>query len=276
MALTVSTNALDDALARYDSYQRDSARVQRLRQVDRFFVAPVRTAVQALQAVGIGASPATITDDVFDPRDANGNRLTTPVRTQPVRNLMCTAYAVAAMMETWWCRQQGSSTGVPFISVTKLFTNSSSVADTAAKAGVAVLDEDYPEGQDPPAPEAPHRWKLDWRSFKQEEDNRPLLMCQALVSDGPLAINIRLFDDFLTFKDPTDSIVYSPGPAAVPLVDAHAVCVIGFDQLRRAWIVKNSDAGWGYNGFGRIGWGDRHVHPEHIVVGARRVVHPVP
>lgn len=209
----------------------------------------------------------------FDPRGADGRRLTTPVRSQGLRDTRCTAYAIANAMETWLCRTRGSCAHVPFMSVDDLFTGNEHLDPAAERAGLGVSGGSYPPGSSP-LPDDPARWKLRFRTFSfTPVEQRPPKMCEALVRDGPLAVSLRIHDNWDAFSDPEGTRVYRPEAHSLPHSEAHAVCVIGFDQIERVWIVKNSDDRWGHGGFGLIGWGDRALGPpEANVIATKKVV----
>jgi hypothetical protein len=211
----------------------------------------------------------------FDPRDAAGERLATPVRLQVHDDDRCVAYALGAAMETWWCRSQNAKTGVPHLSIDELDPGTASLTDCAEHAEQGVLDEDCrPPGRSACVDPVAHSWALRWRQLRDKEERMPGLMCRALVEEGPLAINVRMFADFDAFQDPDGTHVYSPAGAA--LDDAHALCIVGFDSTNGgAWIVKNSrDVTWGFKGYGMIKWNDARLRPELVVVVIERVIHP--
>lgn len=68
------------------------------------------------------------------------------------------------------------------------------------------------------------------------------LMKQWLVEKGPLVADFTVFSDFHVFWHAASDSgqVYSAQSSEV--VGGHAVCIIGYDDLRKAWLCKNS---WG-------------------------------
>ena len=90
---------------------------------------------------------------------------------------------------------------------------------------------------------------VGWKTLKAVAD-----MKQWLAQHGPVIAAIMLFQDFVQYK----SGVYAPvrGPSN-QWVGSHCICVIGYDDARSAWIVKNSwgTARWGTGGFGEIAYG---------------------
>jgi C1A family cysteine protease len=67
-----------------------------------------------------------------------------------------------------------------------------------------------------------------------------------LVEDGPLVTSFTVYDDFFAFFNGGTGVYrhVSGGVAG-----GHAVCVVGYDDARSAWICKNS-------------WGSRTAHPD--------------
>lgn len=88
-----------------------------------------------------------------------------------------------------------------------------------------------------------------WNTLKSVAD-----MKQWLAQHGPVIAAIMLFEDFVQYK----TGVYAPvrGPSN-QWIGSHCICIIGYDDARSAWIVKNSwgTARWGTGGFGEIAYG---------------------
>jgi hypothetical protein len=77
---------------------------------------------------------------------------------------------------------------------------------------------------------------------------------------GPIITYITVFQDFgsvgagVYHKQPT--IGSHPNTA----IGGHLMLVVGYDDAKQCWIVKNSwGAGWGQSGFGRIGYGEADI-----------------
>jgi C1A family cysteine protease len=84
-----------------------------------------------------------------------------------------------------------------------------------------------------------------WRSVTD-----PSMMCEWLATGGPLVTCLSVYEDFFAYRQGVYRHV------AGELVGGHCVCVVGFDTTERYWIAKNSwGAGWGEDGFFRIGFG---------------------
>ena len=67
-----------------------------------------------------------------------------------------------------------------------------------------------------------------------------------LVDTGPLVTDFTVYNDFFSFFN-SGTGVYTHVTGAV--AGGHAVCVIGYDDARKAWICKNS-------------WGTNAAHPD--------------
>lgn len=274
---TVTAVGMEMANLRFDAFAEDVASAERRRTFD-MALAPARALAGAVRVAGtaIGVLEAT-TDlpDVFDPRGPDGERLATPVRTQPPDSLECTAYAVAAMMELAWCRRLGTAADVPHLRIDSVFSGKTNLYETARRAAKGVVDEGF-TGAAPRKPTGANAWRLEWRRFDGPVESRPATMCRALVEQGPLAISIDVYSDFHQYIERGDGDVYTPAQDAIRRLDAHALCIVGYDLPRRSWIVRNSNAAWGQDGYGRLAWGDVKIRPEYVAIGATSVIHPVP
>ena len=73
---------------------------------------------------------------------------------------------------------------------------------------------------------------------------------QAALLNGPLVARFDVYTDFFSY---TNGIYYHTWGV---LEGGHAVAIVGYDSAQSYWIVKNSwGAGWGENGYFRIGFG---------------------
>jgi C1A family cysteine protease len=74
---------------------------------------------------------------------------------------------------------------------------------------------------------------------------------KAALKTGPLETTLTVYADF---------IVYSGGiykHVAGPRLGGHAVSLVGYDDAKQAWLIRNSwGPEWGENGFGWISWSD--------------------
>jgi hypothetical protein len=277
----MTTAAAEDLMAanlRFEAFTANAARADRRRTTDMLVFTPARTVAEGARAVGAAVglvAPVSGVSDSFDGRGPNGELLATPVRTQPQGNLECTAYAVASMMEIWRCRQLGTATGVPHLRIDSVFSGKADLYETADKAAIGVVDEGF-TAPPPKKPKGPNAWRLKWKGFDGSVKKRPDAMCESIANNGPVAISIDIYSDFHQWVAASDDAVYTPGPNAIRRLDAHALCVVGYDRIARTWLVRNSNAAWGRGGYGRIQWGDEKLKPEYIALGVTSVIHPVP
>lgn len=71
------------------------------------------------------------------------------------------------------------------------------------------------------------------------------------LKNGPLVTTLSVYADFVTYG----SGVYKHVVGDV--VGGHAVSLVGYDDTKRAWLIRNSwGAEWGENGFAWISWDD--------------------
>lgn len=78
---------------------------------------------------------------------------------------------------------------------------------------------------------------------------------EAIANSGPVVAGMRVYDDFFAYS----SGIYerTQGSSNVGL---HCVCVVGYNDNDRYWIVKNSwGSNWGENGYVRIRYGQDEV-----------------
>jgi C1A family cysteine protease len=76
----------------------------------------------------------------------------------------------------------------------------------------------------------------------------------AIATSGPVLAGMEVWSDFFAYS----SGVYVKSSAAKRLSPPgyHCICVVGYDDNQQCWILKNSwGAGWGENGFMRLGYG---------------------
>ena len=74
---------------------------------------------------------------------------------------------------------------------------------------------------------------------------------KAALEKGPLVTTLRVYMDFVTYAGGIyHNVTGEP-------VGGHAVSLVGFDDSKRAWLIRNSwGTEWGENGFGWISWDD--------------------
>ena len=72
---------------------------------------------------------------------------------------------------------------------------------------------------------------------------------QAINNYGPVTVRMAVYDDFFYYKSGVYRRVYGN------YAGLHAISIVGYDDINRYWIVKNSwGTGWGEAGFFRIGY----------------------
>lgn len=82
---------------------------------------------------------------------------------------------------------------------------------------------------------------------------------QAIASGGPVIAGMRVFEDFYYYKGGVYRHV------AGDFQGLHAVCVIGYDDDRQCWLVRNSwGTGWGESGYVAIGYGECGIDSEFV------------
>lgn len=99
--------------------------------------------------------------------------------------------------------------------------------------------------------------KID-RTFKIYDYNSPgswggsMSAVKAALKKGPLLTGMTVYEDFMNYS----SGIYKS--VSKKKVGGHAVSIVGFNDVERYWIIKNSwGTGWGENGFGRISYDDK-------------------
>jgi C1A family cysteine protease len=74
---------------------------------------------------------------------------------------------------------------------------------------------------------------------------------KAALAKGPLVTTLMVYYDFLTYGGGVYK--HATGDAA----GGHAISIVGFDDSKRAWLIRNSwGAEWGENGFGWVSYDD--------------------
>ena len=105
----------------------------------------------------------------------------------------------------------------------------------------------YVPGNQPCKPGLPApQLKIDsWSAILPVADRK-----NALATKGPLVAGMAVFQDFFSYR----TGVYKHVSGA--LAGYHAVSCIGYDDVQKCWICKNSwGTGWGDGGFFKIGYG---------------------
>jgi C1A family cysteine protease len=86
------------------------------------------------------------------------------------------------------------------------------------------------------------RWR---RISDHHEEGR-----KAIIRRGPVVGGMVVYSDFLFYR----SGIYRP--VTTQVVGLHAVTIIGFDDEKGCWLIKNSwGSAWGEGGYARVGYG---------------------
>jgi cathepsin L len=95
----------------------------------------------------------------------------------------------------------------------------------------------------------------------------------ALLQHGPLVVTLHAGDDLLYYTNG----VYSTPPTTVQLPENHVVTLVGWDDTKGAWRVKNSwGSNWGESGFGWIAYGTSSIARFALWVRALNLNLPLP
>lgn len=212
----------------------------------------------------------TTTDlpDYFNWCDIDGTDFTTSIKTQGSCP-SCEAYGLVAALETIIQYQ----VGYPFdcdLSEAHLFfypggtcewgVNISYAADYLVEHGVP--DEGcFPDPQrsyDSPFESVPG-WKnrtvkiQEWGWIENDEEE----IKRALIKYGPLVICFPVYQDFMLYKRGVYRHRWGPR------IGGHLVALVGYDDSKQCWIVKNS---WG-TGWGDKGWFKMGYDPDMFIDG---------
>ncbi len=105
-------------------------------------------------------------------------------------------------------------------------------------------DFPYPGRDFAPVPIKPVAWVTGWENAGTSDHRR-----KAIAYRGPVVAIIKVYEDFLQYG----SGIYAN--ATETYLGLHAVAVVGYDDDRRAWLIKNSwGPHWGEGGFGYIAY----------------------
>ena len=94
---------------------------------------------------------------------------------------------------------------------------------------------------------------IDARSHKIASYSTPSTMAEikAALRKGPLVTTLNVYEDFVTYSSGVYKHVTGDS------VGGHAISIIGFDDKKSAWIIRNSwGPDWGMGGFGYVSYDD--------------------
>jgi hypothetical protein len=215
--------------------------------------------VTALQTTSMKLS--TVLPAKFSWRDINGTDYVTPVKDQSPAPT-CEAYAICAALETKM-QYQLKELYNPDLSENHLFFYA---GGSIQKGYVSLVDAanylmqyGVPDEGCYPDPHRPFDYPFEslpgWqnRTVKITEwawiDDDVTTMKQALIDHGPLIICIHFWQDFFyyfggVYKNHTGQPV-----------GGHVVTIVGYDDIKSCWIVKNSwGTKWGERGYFRMAY----------------------
>lgn len=206
--------------------------------------------------------------DYFNWRDINGTDYTTSIKTQGLCP-SCEAYGLVAALETIVQYQVGYTFGCDLSEAHLFFypggtckwgVNVSHAADYLVEYGVP--DEGcFPDPQR--SYDSPLDSVLGWenRTVKISEwgwvENNEESIKSALIEYGPLVICIPIYKDFMSYKRGVYQHRWGDG------IGGHLVTLVGYDDSKQCWIVKNS---WGER-WGDHGWFKMGYDPDMFIDG---------
>jgi hypothetical protein len=204
---------------------------------------------------------STALPPAFSWRDINGTDYTTPIRDQSPAPT-CEAFAICAVLETKM-QYQLRKIYNPDLSENHLFFYA---GGTIEKGWVSIVDAaqylmefGVPDEGCYPDPHRPFDYYFEslpgWenRTVKISEwswiDHNITTMKQALIDHGPLIICIHFWQDFFYYFGG----VYKHHTGQP--VGGHVVTIVGYEDSKSCWIVKNSwGTKWGEKGYFRMSY----------------------
>jgi len=192
----------------------------------------------------------------FSWTDLNGTDYTTPIKNQAPAPT-CEAYGLIASLETLMQYQEGERY-LPDLSETHLYFYAGGTYESGyvniIDAANYLMQYGVPDEGCYPDPHRPFDYPFeslpDWenRTVKITEwgwvDHDNDAIKNALINHGPLVICVMFWTDFYFYHGG----VYHHrwGPRA----GGHVMCLVGYDDEKQAWLVKNSaGTGWGDEGW---------------------------
>jgi len=102
-------------------------------------------------------------------------------------------------------------------------------------------------------------WKTGKKLKSWKRLFTPEQMKEELLKHGPIVATMAVHQSFLNYKG---GIYHSLG-INDPIVGYHAVCLVGFDDEKEAWLLRNSwGRNWGIEGYCWIRYSDSEIEQE--------------
>lgn len=213
----------------------------------------------------------------------------------------CTAFAAAAAIDAKMRIDLNVATGdpsgglMPDVSEAQLFycgtagdcgkgSNVQTLMDYARDTGV-VPDTSYPynAGLSGCRISVVRDWKSlitrisEWKTLDLKSDG-VAAMKDWISTKGPLATAMSsIYEDFRLFSGDGVYKWNGTSPKIKPngVDQGHAVCVIGYDDSRQAWLIKNSwGTGWGSHGFAYVAYGQCGIDAQMWGVDGLAATYP--
>ena len=189
----------------------------------------------------------------IDWRNFKGQNWVTKVRHQKTCGA-CVAFATCAVLESRAKWSQNDPNLPVDLSVAHLFfCGAGKACETGWKIEQALeFCRDYGVGREVNFPYTPRNQACIQigavvKVSSWEEKMSPYYRKQAIAQNGPVIAGMKVFEDMYYYR----SGIYRH--VAGELRGLHAVAVIGYNDSKKYWIVKNSwGTGWGEQGFMRI------------------------
>lgn len=257
----------------------------RMPRMRRSLGSPVVPAQPGINRLLRGTAPGGPLPASWDWRSVNGNSYVSAARNQGGCG-SCVAFATVAAVEAHRRIEANTPTDPLDLSEASLFFVADrqcnkddprygwwipTALDQASSEGIC-FEEDYPYRPVNQTADIPKGTIRTLKIRGYDSSTQAAQMKRWLVEDGPLVTAFTVYEDFGTFfygsKTPNDVYTYITGE----VTGGHAVCVIGYDDARSAWICKNS---WGSParhadgcfliGYGQCGIDSRMYVPQDVL-----------
>lgn len=211
------------------------------------------TLARAVESAAFAALPPPPRS--IDWRKARGTtNFITPIRDQGACGA-CVAFATVAVVESRLAIERGDEDPDHDLSEAGLYFGAGRTCAQGwwpenamgyARTNGIGQEADFPyPGRDFAAlPVKPVAWVTGWENAATSDHRR-----KAIAYRGPVVAIISVYEDFLQYGRG----VYKN--AAGPFLGLHAIAVVGYDDDRQAWLIKNSwGRHWGEDGFGYLAY----------------------